>query len=517
MGYPARVSRRAELGWCLGVVALVVAARGVLFMQPGVRFDADQAIVGLMAKHISEGRAFPIYFYGQSYLLAIEAYLAAPVMWLLGPTEVALKIPVVAMNILATGLLVWHAHRDLGLRPFLALAAAAPLVIPPIVPGTRLMEAMGGNAEPLLYTMLLWHFRARVWPFAITAAIAMAHRELTAFALLPLFLLDVVGGAARDRAAWTRWVLSGVLFVVLVAGLRAALPYSPMFGPGSRPHPGDANFSSADAVRMQVCIVPERWPSRFRILTQEHLPLMFGGLPGPLNEIGVSTGMGQGNPGLAPWVLGLTVAGLGGGLVTALRRRGGAPTGASQTQPGGSPGTALPWYMMSVGLTSAAVYWLVTCSQISLNSLRYDLLVLLVPVGALLAGLRLPVRAFRAGLATATALWIALNASDYRALAQEVRSGRWPDHRGAVMQAVLDRGLTVLWGEFRLAYVLTFRSGERLTVASINFHRVDEYARLAAAANAPFLRQGPCDRAEPLGPVYNLCPTPPPERLPPIY
>jgi hypothetical protein len=29
---------------------------------PGTHFDSDQAIVGLMAKHISEGRAFPLYY-----------------------------------------------------------------------------------------------------------------------------------------------------------------------------------------------------------------------------------------------------------------------------------------------------------------------------------------------------------------------------------------------------------------------------------------------------------------------
>ena len=87
------VSRQERSRRVLGVLAALAIARGVIFMMPGVRFDADQAVVGLMAKHISEGRAFPVYFYGQSYLLAVEAYLAAPVMWLLGPTEVALKLP----------------------------------------------------------------------------------------------------------------------------------------------------------------------------------------------------------------------------------------------------------------------------------------------------------------------------------------------------------------------------------------------------------------------------------------
>ncbi len=148
------MSRRAALFLCLILATLLVVARTVPFMAPGVRFDADQAVVGLMAKHISEGRAFPVFFYGQSYLLAVEAYLAAPVMWVLGPTEVALKLPLLVMNVATVLLLVWRAHRDLGLAPWLALAGALPLALPAITPGSRLMDAMGGNIEPLLYTLM---------------------------------------------------------------------------------------------------------------------------------------------------------------------------------------------------------------------------------------------------------------------------------------------------------------------------------------------------------------------------
>ena len=49
-------------------------------------FDSDQAIVGLMAKHLVEGRARPLFFYGQEYMLAVEAWAMAPVFALLGPT-----------------------------------------------------------------------------------------------------------------------------------------------------------------------------------------------------------------------------------------------------------------------------------------------------------------------------------------------------------------------------------------------------------------------------------------------
>ena len=140
------------------VVAAVAIARSVVFMMPGVRFDADQAVVGLMAKHISEGRAFPVFFYGQSYLLALEAYMAAPLMWLLGPTEGALKLPALAVNLTAILLLVWLACRDLGLRPWLAAVCVLPLTLPPVVPASRLIDA-GGHGWPLCYAVVLWATR----------------------------------------------------------------------------------------------------------------------------------------------------------------------------------------------------------------------------------------------------------------------------------------------------------------------------------------------------------------------
>jgi len=45
---------------CLVLVAVLSAAGALPFIASGVRFDSDQATVGLMAKHISEGRAFPV-------------------------------------------------------------------------------------------------------------------------------------------------------------------------------------------------------------------------------------------------------------------------------------------------------------------------------------------------------------------------------------------------------------------------------------------------------------------------
>ena len=79
-------------------------------------FDSDQAVVGLMAKHIAEFRALPVYQYAVSYVLILSAYVVAPFMWLLGPTLLALKLPLVLMNTaVGVGLIVVITRT--GVRP----------------------------------------------------------------------------------------------------------------------------------------------------------------------------------------------------------------------------------------------------------------------------------------------------------------------------------------------------------------------------------------------------------------
>src|SRR5262245_9052612 len=99
------------------IVALVILARSAIFVfWEQAHFDSDQAIVGLMAKHLSEGRAFPLFMYGSNYVLAIEAWMAAAVFLVAGVSVAALKIPLLAINIVVGLLLVWLPERDGGLR-----------------------------------------------------------------------------------------------------------------------------------------------------------------------------------------------------------------------------------------------------------------------------------------------------------------------------------------------------------------------------------------------------------------
>jgi len=55
--------------------------------------NADEGTTGLAALHIATGTDFPIFFYGQQYLGAIQAYLAVPWISAFGTTWWALRIP----------------------------------------------------------------------------------------------------------------------------------------------------------------------------------------------------------------------------------------------------------------------------------------------------------------------------------------------------------------------------------------------------------------------------------------
>src|SRR5260221_515892 len=91
----------------LAILLLVVLARSSIFIVwPESYFDADQAVFGLMAKHLAELRAFPLFMYGQSYILGVEAWMAAPLFAIFGPSATALKLPLLILNLVIAWLLV---------------------------------------------------------------------------------------------------------------------------------------------------------------------------------------------------------------------------------------------------------------------------------------------------------------------------------------------------------------------------------------------------------------------------
>ena len=146
-------------------------------------FDSDQAIVGLMAKHLSEFRTFPLFFYGQHYMLGVQAWMAAPFFWVGGPTVAMLRMPLVIINCVVALWLLRYITRSVG-SPWLAFMAVLPFVAATPVLSSHLLEALGASVEPFLYVLLLWALRGRPTAFGLVLGLGFLHREFTIFALL---------------------------------------------------------------------------------------------------------------------------------------------------------------------------------------------------------------------------------------------------------------------------------------------------------------------------------------------
>ncbi|MEQ4302492.1 hypothetical protein ABNF97_14035 [Plantactinospora sp. B6F1] len=78
------------------IVGLLITAglawRTWLTVREVPRTNSDEALIGLMATDIAAGDAAPAFLYGQHYMGAIEAWLAAPTVWLTGPSVPALRL-----------------------------------------------------------------------------------------------------------------------------------------------------------------------------------------------------------------------------------------------------------------------------------------------------------------------------------------------------------------------------------------------------------------------------------------
>ena len=153
-------------------------------------FDSDQAVIGLMAKHLSELRAFPVFMYGQTYILGVEAWMAAPVFRIAGPSVLALKLPLIVINIIVGVLLILLLEREVKLRPALGLVAALFFILPPPGTAATLVDASGGNLEPFLYVLLLWLTRRRPLAFGAILAFGFLHRSFTIYGLGAILLID---------------------------------------------------------------------------------------------------------------------------------------------------------------------------------------------------------------------------------------------------------------------------------------------------------------------------------------
>lgn len=175
----------------LGIAALVgLVLRIWIFMSPFGHMDADEAVWGLMAKHVLNGE-FPALFWGENYGGTLEIILTAPLYALLGPRKITVELVPMLFN-LASVYLVWRiAKRLLGDRA--GLVAAAVYWVWPGYVVWKAMKAHGFYGSGMAFSLL---------------AILLAFRLFEKVTVRDVFALGVAAGAA--------WWTSPQVILILV-------------------------------------------------------------------------------------------------------------------------------------------------------------------------------------------------------------------------------------------------------------------------------------------------------------
>jgi hypothetical protein len=211
----------------LGVILLSIGFKVFILEANVVPFNADEAIVGLMAKHILEGK-WPIFFYGQMYMGSLDAVLVALSSQFLGLQVFTIRIVQVSLYVgvvlttLYLGKLLFKSNR-------MGLFAGLLMAIPTVNTTLYTTVSLGGYVEALLIGNLLligtlkiigggkesWY---RYW--GLLAGLGFWAFGLTLVYILPSLAL-IVYSEFKGRSNPSRWKH------LLTLGLSFAIGASP--------------------------------------------------------------------------------------------------------------------------------------------------------------------------------------------------------------------------------------------------------------------------------------------------
>ena len=184
-----------------GVILLALALKLSLLAFDVFPFNADEAVVGLMAGHILEGK-WPVFFYGQAYMGSMDASLVALGFALFGQRVVVIRAVQVLLYLGTV-----FTTMQLGQRIFgsieVALIAGLLMAIPTVNITLYTTVSLGGYGEMLLFGNILLLLALRIakrndenWPYLAWGF--LAGLGFWAFGMTLVYILPTAG--------WIGWL-----------------------------------------------------------------------------------------------------------------------------------------------------------------------------------------------------------------------------------------------------------------------------------------------------------------------
>ena len=450
-----------------------------------IHFDSDQAIVGLMAKHLSELQTFPLYFYGQGYMLGVEAWIAAPFFLVGGPTVAMLRLPLVLVNCVVAVWLARSISQTVG-SPWLGLIAALPFVAASPILASGLLETLGGSVEPFLYVLALWALRDRPLAFGLVLCVGFLHREFTIFAVLGVGV-GMAFERGRPTLAIGRWLLRAAVGCAAVWLLVYGLKQWVIPGP-----PGSASTAAAPTLQLEwllsiLTVRPSAVLPNLRQAIRECLPDLLGMRalqPLRPNYITASATVGSA-------VIGISMATVG---VISLVRVAALSFPRRQTVSARRP-SPFCWFMLVVGVQALLAYSIAGPVDPRYPALlRYAFLTVFIPIALVTAFFEVEHRrGARVVVGLLLVLCAVLNTRDNWRIIDEYRHAPPNLHRLLADDLVAHRiryGSAPYWD----AYITSFFARERVILNSTEKVRIPAYETRVAknAGVAVRIMRTPC-------------------------
>lgn len=176
--------KHRERTWIRGAVLAAIILAGITLRvwtmaRANWMLDADEAILGIMANHIRQGE-WPIFFYGQAYMGAFQAYATAVSYEIFGMSRVSFKFITIPEFVIFAVSIFLLARRTYGSNA--ALLATLLAALPPVYVLSVTTKILG----PVLLSMTVGNF---ILLLAIKQAYAVTPTE----------------------RPWTRYLLIGAL------------------------------------------------------------------------------------------------------------------------------------------------------------------------------------------------------------------------------------------------------------------------------------------------------------------
>lgn len=462
-----RRARWTVLAWIALLAALVIVRSAVFVFWPGSHFDSDQAVTGLMAKHLSELRAFPVFWYGQTYMLGVEAWVAAPLMALFGSTVAALKLPLLAMNV-AIAVLLFRGFTADGLDERGAAFATLFFVLAAPITTAHFLTANGGNVEPLLYVLLIWRLRRRPLLMGLVLGLGFLNREFTIYGAAGLLVLDAYAGTLFSHEGILKYGKAFCVAAAVWIAIALLRRVSSAAGPGTTVADLSTQMAANNLAQVieRLCFDPRAMVSGIGRIITTHWAELFGLERQPLTDFGIESAVRQGMPG-ASWLL-VPIVGLPVIAFTGSRVR--RFTG-SQVH-GFTSSATFAAYLLTVAGLSLAGYLIGRCGVVDFYTMRYELLSVLGACGMAAWYLGRQKSALRTAWIVCYAALIGLSTVGHVQLIAEYLTAPPRPAKQDLIAALEARHIRYAYADYWTSYYVTFMTRERIIVASTEVVKV---------------------------------------------